>query len=109
MPNSSADAEKIELYKQVHLRSKNELSDDEKIPFLEKKRRSKWIQLGLNVSIIFLFIYMYSQGLTTFGDWFYYLLFGIFSLNLLLIYFQVKQINFLIEHMQSERDRGFSV
>lgn len=107
MPNSSSDAEKIELYKQVHLRSKKELSEEEKIPFLVKKRRSKWIQLGLNISIIFLFMYMYSQGLTTFGDWFYYLLFGVFSLNLLLIYFQVKQINFLIEHMQSERDRGF--
>ncbi|TVR16548.1 MAG: hypothetical protein EA391_07655 [Balneolaceae bacterium] len=109
MSNSSADSDKIELYKQVHLRSKKELSDDEKIPFLEKKRRSKWIQLVLNVSIILLFAYMYTQGLTTFDDWFYYLLFGIFSLNLFLIYFQVKHINVLIDHINTERDRGFSV
>ncbi len=107
MTDSSFEAEKIELYKEVHLRSKKELSDDEKIPFLEKKRRSKWMQLGLNLAIIFLFIYMYSNGLTTFGDWFYYLLFGIFSLNLVLIYFQVKQINVLIQHIQTEQERGF--
>ncbi len=109
MPNSSVDSEKIELYKQVHLRTKRELSDEEKVPFLEKKRRSKWIQLVLNISIILLFAYMYTQGLTTFDDWFYYLLFGIFSLNLFLIYFQVKQINVLIDHINRERDRGFSV
>lgn len=108
MPYSSVDDETINVYKEVHLRSAEELTDEEKIPFLEKKRRSKWIQLALNVSIILLFAYMYFSGLTTFGNWFYYLIFGIFALNVLLIFFQVKQINVLIDHFQLEKERGFN-
>jgi len=99
MANSEADKERLELYLEVHLRNKQDLTDSEKIPFLEKKLRSKTIHLVINIAIIVVFIFMFAGGLTTFPEWFYYILFGVFALNVFLIHIQKKQIRSLIDYL----------
>ncbi|MEX0944671.1 MAG: hypothetical protein WD513_02390 [Balneolaceae bacterium] len=106
MAYTEEDEEKFKIYEQVHLRSKQELSTVEKITLLNKKLRNKLIHLVLNVAIVVLFIYMYLNGYTTFADWFYYILFGIFALNMLLIHFQRKQITALIDYMRDREIRS---
>ena len=106
MSYSGRDEERLETYLSVHLRSKKDLPDKEKIPELEKKLRNKYIQFIVNVVIILLFIYAFFNDLTTFGDWFFYLIFGVFALNILLLAVQRRQLNELIEYVNHRLDRG---
>jgi len=106
MANFEADKEKLELYSEVHLRNNQDLTDSEKIPILEKKLRSKTIHLVINIAIIVIFIFMFAGGLTTFPEWFYYILFGVFALNLFLIHLQKKQIRSLMNYLNQKIDRG---
>ncbi len=106
MSYSNKDEERLEAYMSVHLRKKKDLPDDEKIPELQKKRRNKYIQFVLNLVIIVLFIYAYLYDLTTFGDWFFYLIFGVFAINIILLYVQRNQLNELIDYVNYNIDRG---
>jgi len=107
MPFSPEDKEKYEIYSEVHLRSEKDLTDAEKITALNKKNRSKTIHLVVNIAIIIVFAFMFAAGLTTFANWFYYILFGVFALNLILIHLQKKQINSLIDYLNYKIERGF--
>lgn len=98
MDTSGHDEERLKIYEQVHLRSKEDLPRAEKIEELNKKLRSKSIHFILNISIMILFVFMFLNGITTFSDWFYYVLFGVFLLNMILIYLQRRQIRELILH-----------
>jgi hypothetical protein len=91
--------DRFAVYEEVHLRGNKDLSTEEKIEFLKKKSRNKSIHFIINVVIVIFFILMLINGATTFGDWFYYVLFGVFALNMILIYFQKKQITSLIEFL----------
>lgn len=106
MSISERDEERLETYLRVHLRSKKDLPDKEKIPELEKKLRNKYVQFIVNVVIIVLFIYAFFNDLTTFGDWFFYLIFGVFALNILLLTVQRHQLNELIEYVKNRIERG---
>lgn len=108
MSYSSSEEEKFDAYLNVHLRSKQDLPDEEKIPELEKKLRNKFIQFVVNIIIIVLFIYAFFNDLTTFGDWFFYLIFVVFAINILLLAVQRRQINELIEYINHRLDRGVS-
>ncbi len=107
MPFSPDDKEKFEIYSEVHLRSEKELPDSEKITALQKKLRYKNIHLVINIAIIVVFAFMFVAGLTTFANWFYYILFGVFALNIFLIHLQKKQINSLISYLNYKIERGF--
>jgi uncharacterized membrane protein len=100
MDNSEADKERLELYSEVHLRNQQDLTNSEKISVLEKKLRSKTIHLVINVTIIVIFIFMFAGGLTTFPEWFYYILFGVFALNVFLVHLQKKQIRSLLDYLK---------
>lgn len=106
MAYSKKDQERLDTYMSVHLRKKEDLPNSEKIPELEKKRRNKYIQFVLNLVIIILFIYAYLFDVTTFGDWFFYLIFGVFAINMILLYVQRNQLNELIEYVNYNIDRG---
>lgn len=106
MANSEADKERLELYSEVHLSNKQDLTDSEKIPILEKKLRSKTIHLIVNIAIIVTFIFIFASGLATFPDWFYYVLFAVFALNVILIYLQKKQIRSLIDYLNQKIERN---
>lgn len=100
------DKERFSVYEEVHLRGKQDLSKEEKIDYLQKKSRNKSKHLIINVLIIISFILMLIYEAKTFGDWFYYVLFGVFALNMLLIYFQKKQISGLIGYLEQTDREG---
>lgn len=102
MDDQTGLKERYAIYEEVHLRGKKGLSTEEKIEFLHKKSRNKTIHFIINVVIVIFFIFMLVNGATTFGDWFYYVLFGVFALNMLLIYFQKKQITSLIDNLDKK-------
>jgi purine-cytosine permease-like protein len=109
MSYSPDDKARFKTYLEVFLRSENDdLTDTEKIPALKKKLNSKWIQLFINVAIIILFAFMYLNGYTTFGDFFYYIIFGVFAINIALIFWQRRQITELIEFLEYRIERGYS-
>lgn len=98
------DTERFEMYERVHLRSKADLPNEEKIHKLKNKQRSKWIQIVLNVIIILGLGYAYTTGYRPFKDWVYYVLAGIFVINVVLLYVQKNQILALIDHLESDGD-----
>lgn len=102
MEHQTEDEERLSVYEEVHLRGKQDLSDEEKIDYLRKKSRNKSIHFIINIAIVLFFIMMLVNEATTFGDWFYYVLFGVFALNMLLIYFQKKQITSLIDYLNQK-------
>lgn len=106
MTFSEEDEARLETYAQVHLRKKQDLSDPEKVTALRKKLTNKWIQLFINVAIILVFGYMFLMGYTTFGDIFYYIIFGLFLVNMLLIFLQKKQIEELIDYLEYKMRAG---
>ena len=106
MEYQTEEEEKLAVYEEVHLRGKKDLSNKEKIDFLKKKNRNKSIHFIINVVIVVFFIFMLINEATTFGDWFYYVLFGVFALNMLLIYFQKKQIASLIDFLDRNYRTG---
>jgi fatty-acid desaturase len=109
MNYSEDDKARFKTYLEVFLRSeKSELADTDKIPVLKKKLNSKWIQLFINIAIVLLFMFMFFNGYTTFGDIFYYVIFGVFTINIILIYFQRRQINELINYLEYRIERGYS-
>lgn len=97
---TSEDEARFKIYAKVHLRSKNELSDIDKIPALNKKLTYKWVQLFINIGIILVFGFMYFTGISTFGDLFYYAVFGVFVINIALISVQQRQIKELIGYLE---------
>lgn len=106
---SDDDKARFKTYLKVFLRSeKNDLADTDKIPVLKKKLNSKWMQLYINVGIIILFLFMYFNGYTTFGDIFYFVIFGVFTINIILIYVQRRQINELIDYLEYRIETGNS-
>jgi hypothetical protein len=105
--NYSADEEaRMQSYAKVHLRSKTDLPHEDKIIELNKRLKTKWIQLVINVAIIVVFGYMFLRGYTTFSDIFYYVLFGLFFINVVLIFLQRRQINELISYLEFKAERG---
>ncbi len=106
MEHQTEKEEKYTVYEDVHLRGKKDLSNDEKIDYLKKRSRDKSIHLIINVLIVISFIFMLIYEAQTFGDWFYYVLFGVFALNMLLIYFQKKQIASLIDYLGQKNRAG---
>lgn len=94
------------MFERVHLRNHEDLADEEKISKLEKKHRSKWIQIIFNVVVILGLGYAYYNGYRPFDDWIYYLLAFVFVLNVVLLYWQVNQIeelaNYLKKHLNAD-------
>ena len=102
MEYQTEEEDRFTVYEEVHLRGKRDLSNEEKIDYLNKRSRNKSIHFIINVVIVIFFIFMLINEATTFGDWFYYVLFGVFALNMLLIYFQKKQITSLIDFLDRD-------
>jgi len=98
MKYSEDDIRHLESYAKVHLRKKTDLPDREKVPVLEKKKQSKIYQLLLNIAVILFFAYSYFYNITSLGDIFFYLLVFVFMINVMMLIYQRKQINKLIEY-----------
>ena len=94
------DIRRLESYARVHLRKKTDLPDKQKVPALEKKRRSKLYQLLLNIAIILFFAYSYFYDITSLGNLLFYILVIVFLINVFMLIYQRKQIDELIDYYQ---------
>jgi magnesium-transporting ATPase (P-type) len=103
------EKERIEMYERVHLRNYDDLPGEEKISKLEKKHRSKWIQIVFNVVVISGLAYGYFIGYRPFAEWVYYILAFIFVLNVVLLYWQKNQIEQLADYLKRNLDSESSV
>ncbi len=106
MMYSEEDEARLETYALVHLRKQQDLSDPEKLDALKKKLNNKWIQFFINVAIILVFGYMFLMGYSTFGDIFYYIIFGLFLVNMFLIFLQKRQLEELITYFEYKARSG---
>jgi len=106
MKYSDEDIRRLESYANVHLRKKTDLPDKQKIPALEKKRRSKLYQLLLNIVIILFFAYSYFYDITSLGDLLFYILVVVFLINVIMLIYQRKQIDELISYYQYKIDES---
>jgi len=106
MKYSDEDIRRLESYANVHLRKKTDLPDNQKIPALEKKRRSKLYQLLLNIAIILFFAYSYFYDITSLGDLLFYILVIVFLINVIMLIYQRKQIDELIGYYQYKIDES---
>ncbi|HMB97805.1 MAG TPA: hypothetical protein VKM36_04950 [Balneolaceae bacterium] len=106
MNYSDEDIRRLESYANVHLRKKTDLPDKQKIPALEKKRRSKLYQLLLNIVIILFFAYSYFYDITSLGDLLFYILVVVFLINVIMLIYQRKQIDELISYYQYKIDES---
>lgn len=95
------DQERLQSYLRVHLKDDElSLTDDEQINILKKKNRKQNWFLVINIAAILFFGYSFFYNITQLGDTFLYILFGVFVLNVALIYFQKKQLTKLIDYLQ---------
>ncbi len=87
---------RIKRYARVYLRDDATLPEQDQIPLLYKKLRNKWVQLALNVVIILFFSFIFFSETTTLRPIFYYIVLGVFLINVALVYIQQRHINELI-------------
>lgn len=106
MQYSAEDEKKYGNYIHIHLRKKADLPDRDKIPALEKKLRSKWIQLILNVVIILFFGAAYLYEFTTVSDTLFYVLCAVFAINMALLLAQQRQIKETITYLNHRLENG---
>lgn len=93
----------LSTYEKVYLKSDADGSNAEKLEAARKKLRNRRIQLFVNCAIILLIGITYFYGLGSFDDLFYYILFGVFTVNIGLLTFQFKHLNLLIDSYEESR------
>lgn len=103
------EKERFEMYERVHLRNHEDLPGEEKISKLQKKHRSKWIQIIFNVVVITGLGYGYFIGYRPFTEWVYYILAFIFVLNVVLLFWQKNQIEQLAGYLKQNLDSESSL
>lgn len=100
------DEERLQSYLRIHLKDDElSLQEDEQINILKKKSRKQNWFLVINIAAILFFGYSFFYNITQLGDTLLYILFGVFVLNVALIFFQKKQLNKLIDYLQHKSDR----
>lgn len=105
MAYSEEDEKKIEAYERIHLKEdQRELPPTEKVKALQGRDRNKWLQFGLNILAIAFFGYSYYFHITRLSDTLLIILFVVFLLNMVMIFYQKKQIQTLIEYYESNQD-----
>jgi hypothetical protein len=92
---------KLQSYLNIHLKKDEQsLSISEQIQALHKKKRNKWIQLAVNIAAILFFGYSFYFDITNLSQTFFYLIFGVFVINVGLIFYQKGQIEELVKYLQ---------
>ncbi len=98
---SKAERKRYESYRNIHLKKEQqELPVSGQIEALDKRDRNKWWQLGINVAAMLFFGYSFYFGITRLGDTFFYIILGVFAVNVVLIFYQKKQIRELRNYLE---------
>lgn len=97
----SQQQERYHSYLNIHLKKDQlELPIADKVEALEKRGRSKWWHLMINVVAILFFGYSFYYDITQLGQTFFIIITAVFGINVGLILYQKKQINELIEYLK---------
>lgn len=100
---NSKSEEWIERQLYVHLKKKNlNASTPEKIHLLQKRKRSRWWMLIINIAVILFFGYSFYFNITQLSPTLFYILCAVFIINMVLIYYQTTQLTQVIEYLQKE-------
>lgn len=99
--SDSEEQNRLQSYLNIHLK-KDELSlpAKEQVDALHKKKRNKWIQLGVNVAAILFFGYSFYYDITQLSNTFFYIITAVFAVNVGLIFYQKNQIDELVNYLQ---------
>lgn len=96
---------KYESYLNIHLKKEQaELPAEKQIELLEKRDRNKWFHLLINIAAILLFGYSFYYGLTQLSQTFFIIIAAVFGINVILIFYQKRQIKSLIEYLSRQRN-----
>ncbi len=98
MAYTDSDKKRMESYEKIHLRKHQDRPVSEKKTLLEKRKRSKFYQIILNFAIILFFGYSYYYDITSLGDTFFYVIVIVFAVNVVLLFYQRKQIDELMQY-----------
>lgn len=97
---SEGDKERYESYLKIHLKKDQlEASLSDQIEALQKRDRNKWFHLLVNIAAILLFGYSFYYDLTQLSNTFFIIIAVIFGVNVVLIFYQKRQIKELIEYL----------
>ncbi len=101
MADYRQDEQRYQSYLRVHLKKdQRELSLPEQIEALEKRDRSRWLHLIINIAAIVFFGYSFYFGITQLGQTFFVIIMVVFGINVGLILYQKKQIKDLISYLE---------
>lgn len=100
----SEQQKRYRSYLNVHLK-KDELDipADEQIAILQKKNRKQRWFLVINVAAILFFGYSFFLGITKLSDTLFYILGAVFVINMVMIFYQRKQIGMLIQYLEQKK------
>lgn len=101
MDNNSTIPNEIRAVLELHL-GKNfaDIAKNDQIDILNKKRKRYWIMIAANLFALIFFSYSFIAGITEINEYIYYILGVVFVLNLLLIFYQRKQIGIAIDFLR---------
>ncbi|WP_310681460.1 hypothetical protein [Aliifodinibius sp. S!AR15-10] len=98
---SEEQKQKYESYLNIHLKkNQTELPPGEQIELLEKRDRNKWFHLLINIAAVLLFGYSFYYGITQLSQTFFIIIMAVFGINVVLIFYQKKQIKSLIGYLK---------
>ena len=85
----------------IHLKKKQfEAPLKTKIELLKKRKRSRWWMLAINIVAILFFAYSFYFDITQLSNTLLYVLFAVFVINVILIFYQTKQLKQLIGYLE---------
>lgn len=95
--------EQVESYLRAQLKTHQlSLPADEQVELLRKKKRRQLWFLIINIIAILFFGYSFFYGITELSNTILYILAAVFTLNVLLIFYQRKQIGELIDYLKKQ-------
>lgn len=103
-PSNAEQQERFQSYLQIHLK-KEELDSpkEEQVRLLQKKNRKQSWFLGINVAAILFFGYSFYYGITQLSSTLLYILGAVFIINVILIFYQKKQLKKMIEYLKQKK------
>lgn len=101
----SEQKERYQSYLNIHLKKdQRDLPVPEKIEALEKRDRSKWWHLVINLAALLFFGYSFYFDITQLGTTLFLIIIIVFVINVGLILFQKKQISELINYLKWKQE-----
>lgn len=97
----SEQKERYQSYLNIHLKKEQrDLPLVQKIEALEKRGRSKWWHLAINIAALLFFGYSFYFDITQLSSTLFLIIAIVFVVNAALIMYQQKQIRELIEYLK---------